>query len=109
MSVCLPCYDAGSYINGCLTEFTFGDVVADTVYFVSLQHNATGRITQFEVTSDGSGVITIDGIQLDPLQGYTIWLTLTASSQVREDITVDGDTYTCLSFSAALVLQAPEL
>jgi hypothetical protein len=59
---------------------------------------------QFTATTDGDGYITIQGIQLDPLQGYTIWATL---DNVQQDITVDGDTYKCLSFSAASVGQSP--
>jgi hypothetical protein len=104
MSVCSPCYDAGSYVNACLTEFTFGIVEADTEYIVWLQHNATQKIMQFTATSDAEGYITIEGIQLDPLQGYTIWVTIDG---VQQDITVDGDIYTCLSFSAASVGQSP--
>jgi hypothetical protein len=104
MSVCSPCYDAGSYVNACLTEFTFGIVEAETEFTVCLQHNATQKIMQFEATSDGDGYITIEGIQLDPLQGYTIWVTIDG---VQQDITVDGDTYKCLSFSAASVGQSP--
>jgi hypothetical protein len=105
MSVCSPCYDAGSYVNACLTEFSFGTLPADdTEYIVWLQHNATKKIMQFTATSDGDGYITIEGIQLDPLQGYTIWATL---DNVQQDITVDGDTYKCLSFSAASVGQSP--
>jgi hypothetical protein len=104
MSVCSPCYDAGSYVNACLTEFSFGIVEADTLFTVWLQHNATQKIMQFEATSDGDGYITIEGIQLDPLQGYTIWVTIDG---VEQDITVDGDTYKCLSFSAASVGLSP--
>jgi hypothetical protein len=104
MSVCSPCYDAGSYVNACLTEFTFGIVEADTEFTVWLQHNATQKIMQFTATSDAEGYITIEGIQLDPLQGYTIWVTIDG---VQQDITVDGDIYTCLSFSAASVGQSP--
>jgi hypothetical protein len=104
MSVCSPCYDAGSYVNACLTEFTFGIVEADTEYIVWLQHNATQKIMQFTATSDAEGYITIEGIQLDPLQGYTIWVTIDG---VQQDITVDGDIYTCLSFSAASIGQSP--
>jgi hypothetical protein len=104
MSVCSPCYDAGSYVNACLTEFTFGIVEADTEFTVWLQHNATQKIMQFTATSDAEGYITIEGIQLDPLQGYTIWVTLEG---VEQDITVDGDIYKCLSFSAASVGQSP--
>jgi hypothetical protein len=102
MSVCSPCYDAGSYVNACLTEFTFGIVEAETEYIVWLQHNATQKIMQFTATSDAEGYITIEGIQLDPLQGYTIWVTIDG---VQQDITVDGDIYKCLSFSAASVGQ----
>ena len=107
MSVCSPCYDAGSYVNACLTEFSFGTVQVETLYIVWLQHNATKKIMQFEATSDGEGYLTIEGIQLDPLQGYTIWITDSATSQDQLDITVDGDIYKCLSFSAASVGQSP--
>jgi hypothetical protein len=107
MSVCSPCYDAGSYVNACLTEFSFGIVEEDTEYIVWLQHNATKKIVQFEALSDNDGYINIEGIQLDPLQGYTIWVTDSALSNVQLDITVDGDTYKCLSFSAASVGQSP--
>jgi hypothetical protein len=104
MSVCSPCYDAGSYVNACLTEFSFGIVEAETEFTVWLQHNATQKIMQFTATSDAEGYITIEGIQLDPLQGYTIWATIDG---VQQDITVDGDIYTCLSFSAASIGQSP--
>jgi hypothetical protein len=104
MSVCSPCYDAGSYVNACLTEFSFGIVEAETLFIVWLQHNATKKIMQFTATSDAEGYITIEGIQIDPLQGYTIWVTI---DNVQQDITVDGDIYTCLSFSAASIGQSP--
>jgi hypothetical protein len=91
-------------VNACLTEFTFGIVEAETEYIVWLQHNATQKIMQFTATSDAEGYITIEGIQLDPLQGYTIWATIDG---VQQDITVDGDIYTCLSFSAASIGQSP--
>jgi hypothetical protein len=104
MSVCSPCYDAGSYVNACLTEFSFGIVEAETEFTVWLQHNATQKIMQFTATSDAEGYITIEGIQLDPLQGYTIWATIDG---VQQDITVDGDIYKCLSFSAVSVGLSP--
>ena len=104
MSVCSPCYDAGSYVNACLTEFSFGIVEAETEFTVWLQHNATQKIMQFTATSDVDGYITIEDIQLDPLQGYTIWVTIDG---VQQDITVDGDIYKCLSFSAASIGQSP--
>jgi hypothetical protein len=107
MSVCSPCYDAGSYVNACLDTFSFGTVQVETLYIVWLQHNATKKIMQFEATSDGEGYLNIEGIQIDPLQGYTIWVTDSATSQVQLDITVDGDIYKCLSFSAVSVGLSP--
>jgi hypothetical protein len=56
-----------------------------------------------EAESDEGGIITIEGLSLDPMQGYTIWVTLTAGQQTQEDITIDGDIYKCISFSAALI------
>jgi hypothetical protein len=94
-------------VNACLTEFSFGIVEEDTLYTVWLQHNATQKIMQFEATSDDEGYITIEGIQIDPLQGYTIWVTDSAGSSVQQDITVDGDIYKCLSFSAVSVGLSP--
>jgi hypothetical protein len=86
-----------------LGTFTFGAVEPDTEYFVWVQHNATGNIMMIEAESDGDGIITIEGLSLDPMQGYTIWVTLTAGQQTQEDITIDGDIYKCISFSAALI------
>lgn len=103
MSVCTPCYNAGNYIDACLGTFTFGAVEPDSAYFVWVQHNATGNIMMIEAESDGDGIITIEGLSLDPMQGYTIWVTLTAGQQTQEDITIDGDIYKCISFSAALI------
>jgi hypothetical protein len=104
MSVCTPCYDAGSYVNACLTEFSFRIVEAETEFTVWLQHNATQKIMKFTATSDVDGYITIEGIQIDPLQGYTIWATIDG---IQQDITVDGDIYKCLSFSAASIGLSP--
>jgi len=92
-------------VNACLTEFSFGTLPADdTEYIVWLQHNATKKIMQFTATTDAEGYITIEGMQLDPLQGYTIWATLDG---VEQDITVDLEVYKCLSFSAATVGLSP--
>jgi len=100
MSVCSPCYDAGIYVDNCASGLTFGTVTADTEYTVSIQHNATKRIQTFVVESDNAGVIEIEGVNIDTLQGYTIWLTDTATNE-REPITVDGETYPCISFSVS--------
>lgn len=110
MSVCSPCFDAGSYVNACLESFTFGTVPADdTQYFVWLQHNATQKIQQFEVISGVDGYVTMTGIKIDPLQGYTVWVTVGSDSQDKVNITIDGDIYKCLSFSAASIGLSPIL
>jgi hypothetical protein len=102
MSVCSPCYDAGSYVNACLTQIVYNVGLADDTYYISVQHNATQKIQQFEVVSDG-GFILIDGVQLDPLQGYTIWVTQCENCYDHLDLTIDTETYKCISFSAASV------
>lgn len=109
MSVCLPCYDSGSYVNVCAAGVTFGTVVPDTSYLVNIQYNATGYIQTFVVVSDESGNLTIEDVILDPLQGYTLWVTLDTPNGVHEDITIGEDTYTCLSFSVAVSDAEPSI
>lgn len=106
MSICSPCYDAGSYVDACLSELVYNFGLTDGTYYVWLQHNATKKIQQFEVISDG-GFISFDEFKIDPLQGYTIWVTELANSQERIDLTIGEDTYTCISFSTASIGQNP--
>jgi len=85
-----------------LTQIVYNVGLADDTYYISVQHNATQKIQQFEVVSD-DGFILIDGVQLDPLQGYTIWVTQCENCYDRLDLTIDTETYKCISFSAATV------
>lgn len=99
MSVCNLCYNAGTYVESCASGVTFFAVTPDTSFIVNLQHNATGRIQVFEADSDGDGVITIEGLSVDPLQGYTLFVTTGLTDRTRQTITVDTVEYTCITFS----------
>jgi hypothetical protein len=99
MSVCSLCYNAGAFIESCASGLTFWTVTPDTSFLVCLQHNATGRVQTFPATSDEDGIITIEGIVVDALQGYTLFVTLGGVNGYHETITVDAVAYTCISFS----------
>ena len=108
MSVCTPCYNAGDYVNACLTQLIYNVSLPDATYYISVQHNATQNIQQFEVVSDG-GFILIDGVQLDPMQGYTIWATQCENCYDKLDLIIDSEAYKCISFSAASVTLNPAI
>ena len=100
MSVCSPCYDAGIYVDNCASGLTFGTVTPETEFVVSVQHTATRRIQTFVVESSEDGMITIEGMSIDSLQGYTIWLTESGTNE-REPISIGGETFPCISFSVS--------
>jgi len=93
MSVCSPCFDSGIIVDACLETITFGFVTEDTEYTIDVQHNATRKIQTFVATSDATGMLSIQGLKVDPLQGYTI------SLRNCETFTICEQTYTCISFS----------
>jgi hypothetical protein len=99
MSVCTTCFNAGIYIASCNDGLTFGVVEVDTDYKVFIQNNATQRIRIFPVISDVDGMIEITDVLLDPLQGYTIWVTLDEPNSPRVALTIDTIEYTCIDFS----------
>ena len=98
MSVCSTCYDAGSYVSNCSLGLTFGVVDADSEFVVSVQHNATKRIQTFAATSDEFGMLTIEGVGIDTLQGYQLWV---SQDGIRVPVTINATEYTCISFSVA--------
>jgi hypothetical protein len=102
MSTCSPCYDSGSYVDACATGLTFGVAEPDTEYLVCIQYKATGRIQTFVSISDAVGNITIEGVLIDPLQGYTLWITNDTPNGVRQLITIAESAYTCIDFSIAV-------
>lgn len=109
MSVCSPCYNAGTYIESCASGFIFGTVEPLTDFLVCLQYNATGRIQSFESTSDAEGMITIEDISIDPLQGYTLFVTLGGVNGIKQPITIETFEYTCISFSIVKSDTAPAI
>jgi hypothetical protein len=109
MSICSPCYDSGSYVDVCATGLTFGVAQPDTSYLVCIQYKATGRIQTFVSISDEFGNITIEGVLIDPLQGYTLWITTDTPNGTRQDLTIGADTYTCIDFSIAVSDAEPSI
>lgn len=93
MSVCSPCFDSGIIVDHCASGITFGTVTPDTPYQVNIRHNATNRVQSFTVESDLTGMLTISGAKIDPLQGYTI------SLMSCENFVICEQEYTCISFS----------
>ena len=92
MSVCSPCFDSGINVAACNAGISFGVVPAESNYIVTITHNATKRIQQFNVASDIDGIITITGAKIDALQGYTIRLNC-------DQFSICDVLYDCISFS----------
>jgi hypothetical protein len=92
MSVCSPCFDSGINVAACNAGISFGVVPAESNYIVTITHNATKRIQQFNVASDIDGIITITGAKMDALQGYTIRLNC-------DQFSICDVLYDCISFS----------
>ena len=102
MSVCTPCFDAGIIIDACLSSLAFGYVTPETGYIVDVKHNATGKVQTFEAISDEAGLISISGLKVDPLQGYTI------SLRDCTNFTICETEYTCISFAVGNTNYEPE-
>jgi hypothetical protein len=98
MSVCSPCFDSGIQVAYCNGGISFGYVTPETVYTVTLRHNATNRVQTFSgIESDVDGLLTITGASIDNGQGYTIRL------MSCEQFTICETAYDCISFSVANV------
>ena len=106
MSVCSSCYDSGITVGNCSLGLTFGTAEAETDYVVSVQHNATKRIQTFAIISDESGNLTIQGVGIDSLQGYTLWI---SEDWERVPITIGGEAYPCISFSVSKTDEEPAI
>jgi hypothetical protein len=102
MSVCSNCLDAGIIVDACLGSLAFGWVTPDTGYVIDVQHNATRKIQTFEAISDGDGLLTITGLKVDPLQGYTI------SLRDCSKFTVCEIEYSCITFAVTNTNYEPE-
>jgi len=87
------------FVNAILA---FGYVTPETGYIVDVKHNATGKVQTFEAISDEAGLISISGLKVDPLQGYTI------SLRDCTNFTICETEYTCISFAVANTNYEPE-
>jgi hypothetical protein len=105
MSVCNLCYDAGDLIDYCAENIVVPGVEENETYYAFVQHNATGLIQVFEVTSNPAGEIELavgeEGLMLDPVQGYTFWITDKNTNTQKEVITINEVEYTCISFQTS--------
>ena len=101
MNVCTPCYNAGIYVDSCATGLSFWTVEPDSSYLVCLQHNATKVIQTFVTVSNQLGEITIEGIKVDPMQGYTLFVTNGGINSEQVDISINEVNYKCITFSIA--------
>lgn len=102
MSVCSACYDVGIIIDACLTSVTFGYVTPDTPLLIDVKHNATSKVQTFEAVSDATGLLTISGLKVDPLQGYTI------SIRTCQVFTICENEYSCITFAVSSTNYEPE-
>ncbi len=98
MSLCNDCYDAGSYVDACASSLSFGTVEVDTEFTVAVQSLSTNKIQSFEVTSDVSGVITLDAVKLSPRTCYDLWITNGSVNNEPEPIVINATEYTCITF-----------
>lgn len=99
MSICSPCYNSGIYIDSCATGLSFWTVQPDTNYLVCIQNNATNQIQTFETISNELGEVTIEGVKVDPTQGYTLFVTDGAVNGSQVDISINEVDYKCISFA----------
>ena len=104
MSICNTCYSVDN-IPYCPKSISFGTVNADSDYYVWIKNIATNSIWGLQVTSDEAGVVTVDGVPIDPRLGYEVWLTAVGDAPNGQavDITIGTDTFTCIVFTTVLV------
>jgi len=75
-------------------------------YWVYIYDETRDKLTRIEATSDNAGELVIDLVplagKLNPYSIYYIFVTQEgANMSEREDITIDGETYTCLKVEFA--------
>lgn len=99
MSVCSPCYDSGIYIDSCATGLSFWTVQPDTSYLVCIENKATKHVQTFPTVSNELGEILIEGIKIDPTQGYTLFVTDGGINGDQVNISINDIDYKCISFA----------
>ena len=87
MSVCDPCLQT-QLIPVCVTNLTVGDIAAlNTDVFVYIEDLTTGRLTRFDVTTDGTGAVIIvltDRPDFMPDHAYELHLTLATATSIED-------------------------
>jgi hypothetical protein len=112
MSVCSNCFEAG-LVDYCSGSIVIGGVPTSSTLNVFIQHNATGLLQSITESSNSSGYVTIplglDSVILDPVQGYTLWVTLGEANSTPQPI-ISGETiFDCISIQTIKSLNPPEL
>lgn len=106
-NLCSDCYDSGSYVDLCTGALVFGAAEATTEYVVSLKSMSTGKIQSFEVESDEDGYMTIEEPELASRTGYMIWVTEGNTNSAHVNLTIEGETFTCLTFHVVSTSLSP--
>ena len=107
-NLCTNCYDSGSYIDLCTGALVFGAAEASTDYTVVLKSLSTGKLQTFEATSDEDGYITVEEPALTSRTGYMIWATEGTANSAPVNLTIEGETFTCLTFHVVSTSLSPE-
>jgi hypothetical protein len=100
-------------VDYCSGSLVIGGVPQLSPLNIFIQHNATGLLQSFSETSNSSGYVTIplglNEVILDPVQGYTLWITLGEANSTPQPIIVGETTYDCISIQTIKSLNPPEL
>jgi hypothetical protein len=97
MSACISCRNAKP-LSKCGTVIIIGTITQlSTDVAIYVQELSTGRLTRYEATSDGAGVVACDftNVKFNENSGYEIWLTLDtlySSLEDKIDFTITGET-----------------
>lgn len=106
---CNTCLKA-EQINACANSLILGTGAADTAYDVYVKNTSTDNVDIFQVTSDGTGLITVDTTDYTFPEGnaFEIWVVLSGESITERQTltfqqgggTIEGD---CVIFDSISV------
>ena len=107
-NLCTNCYDSGRYVDLCSGALLFGAAEPTTEYTVVLKSLSTGKLQTFETTSDADGYLAIEEPELASRTGYMIWVTQGTANSTPVNLTIEGETFTCLTFHVVSTSLSPE-
>ncbi len=108
MSVCNPCTKA-NLVPECVTNLTIGTISSvSTNVHVYQKHIGSGRIDRYDVTTDGSGTVTISPSNIMRGQKFEYWVTLANADDIetKETLTINSNTYDCVTVEYQFVADA---